>query len=398
MQSSGRRPALAGLGRLWYNRRFRAWLFQAVVLVLVLAVIVAMFGNASHALALRGIRTGFGFLTSETGFSISDSLWPFNSTDAFFVAFLVGLTNTLWVSAWGIVGATILGLLIGIARLSSNWLVARIALSYVEAFRNTPQLIQIILWYTVLTHFPSPKQAWHLSDWAYLSSRGLMVAWPVDHTVLLAAVAAFCMAVAVVVAWRRLTASRRRAAGIGVRSRWPTVALVVGAPLLVWLAAGAPMAIEFPTFRGFGFHGGVAFSTEFVALVLGLGLYIAAYIAEIVRAGILSVDRGQIEAGRAIGLHRFDLFRRIVLPQALRVIVPPVTAQYISLVKNSALGVAIGYPELFNITNSILVASGHTLECVLIMGMIYLAISFAIAAIMNVYNHVVYISRGAART
>lgn len=379
--------------RFWHNARFRAWLYQGLALALVLVVVVAMFGNASHALASRGIRTGFAFLSSEAGFSISESLWPFSSTDSFFDAFLVGLSNTLWISAVSIVGATLLGLFLGVARLSSNWLVARMALVYVEIFRNTPQLIQIVFWYTLMAHFPGSRQAWHLFDWVYLGNRGLLVAWPADRTGFLATVVAFLFALTVAVMLSRRTA-RRSTARSSMRGCWPGAALVVGMPVLVWLATGGSTSMEFPRLQGFNFRGGLALSSEFLALSLGLSLYIAAYIAEIVRAGIQSVDRGQIEAGRAIGLRNFELLRRIILPQALRVIVPPVTAQYISLVKNSSLGVAVGYPELFNVTNSVIVASGHTLECVFIMGAVYLAVSLAIAVVMNACNRAITI-RGA---
>lgn len=394
--SMDRRRKAGSPSRFWHNARFRAWLYQAVALVLVIAVAVAMFGNASQALALRGIRTGFGFLASEAGFSISESLWPFSSTNSFFDAFVVGLSNTVWISAVSIVGATILGLLLGLARLSSNWLVARMALAYVEVFRNTPQLIQIVFWYTLMAHFPASRQSWHLSDWVYLGNRGLVLAWPADRAAFLATAAAFLVAVVLAVMLSRRMA-KRSSAGFLASARWSGTALVVGVPLLVWLATGASTAMEFPRLRGFNFHGGLALSSEFLALSLGLSLYIAAYIAEIVRAGIQSVGRGQIEAGRAIGLRGFELLRRVVLPQALRVIVPPVTAQYISLVKNSSLGVAVGYPELFNITNSVIVESGHTLECVFIMGAMYLAISLAIAVIMNACNRAITI-RGATRS
>jgi len=387
--------AAAAKVKFWRSTRCRAWIYQIVALTLTLVILFAMFGNASHALALRGIRTGFGFLSHEAGFSISEALWPFSSTNSFFAAFLVGLANTLWISAVGIVGATILGVILGIARLSSNWLVARISLVYVEIFRNTPQLIQIIFWYALMSTLPANRHAWHVSNWLYLGNRGLQLAWPADRAALAASVAALCLAVAACILWSR-RAAKHPAARPKAPSLWIKALAIVGIPLAVWLIAGAPTAMDFPRLHGFNFRGGLALSPEFLALALGLSLYIAAYVAEIVRAGIQSVGRGQVEAGRAIGLRGFELLRRIVLPQALRVIVPPVTAQYISLVKNSSLGVAIGYPELFNITNSVIVASGHTLECVLIMGAVYLAISLAIAAVMNVYNHTIAIKGAAA--
>jgi general L-amino acid transport system permease protein len=377
-----------GLAKPWHSQSFRGWLYQIVAVGLLLAVAAAMAINASHTLAQRGIHTGFSFLFREAGFTISETMLPFASTDSFLHAFLAGLSNTLWISAISLVGATILGTLLGIARLSSNWLLARITLVYVEAFRNTPQLIQIIFWYTLLTLLPGARQAWHFDHWAYLSNRGLMLAWPADHRAVAGMAVALCAGFAASRVWSRWT-MKHRPAWTGRLVFWIGAALTFGAPLIAWGMAGAPTAIEVPQLRGFNFHGGIAFSPEFVALALGLSLYIAAYIAEIVRAGIQSVGRGQIEAGRAIGLRGFDLLRRIILPQALRVIVPPLTAQYISLVKTSSLGVAVGYPELFNLTNTIITASGHTLECVAIMGLIYLLIALAIAAVMNGYNRTI---------
>lgn len=385
------------LASVWHSLAFRAWLYQAAAVAVVLAVVSFMAGNAGHALALRGIHTGFGFLLHEAGFTIDETLLPFDSTDTFLRAFLAGFCNTLWVSAISLVGATVLGCLLGIARLSSNWLLARIALIYVEVFRNTPQLIQIVFWYTLLTHLPVARQAWHVSDWIYLSNRGLMVAWPADHAVLARAAVALLAAVALSCLGARWADARRRRTGRPVPVAPAVATLVIGLPLLAWAVSGAPMALDHPRLRGFNFHGGLVMSPEFLALGLGLSLYIAAYIAEIVRSGIQSVRRGQVEAGRAIGLGGFGLLRRIMLPQALRVIVPPITAQYISLLKTSSLGVAVGYPELFNVSNTIITISGHTLECVAIMGLVYLVTALGIAALMNLYNHAIAIRGGLVR-
>jgi general L-amino acid transport system permease protein len=394
-----RRPALQGrrsLAALWHSLGFRAWLYQAVAVAVVALIVFFMASNAGRALAMRGIHTGFGFLLHPAGFSIDETLLPFDSGDTFLRAFFAGFCNTLWVSALSLVGATILGCLLGIARLSSNWLLARISLIYVEVFRNTPQLIQIVFWYTLLTHLPVARQAWHVSDWLYLSNRGLMLAWLADHALAGRMAAALLLAIAGSWAWARWADARRRRTGRPLPVWLGTAALVIGLPLLVWALSGASMALEHPRLRGFNFHGGLVLSPEFMALGLGLSLYIAAYIAEIVRSGIQSVRRGQIEAGRAVGLSGFGLLRRIVLPQALRVIVPPITAQYISLLKTSSLGVAVGYPELFNVSNTIITISGHTLECVAIMGLVYLVTALGIAAVMNVYNHVIAIRGGRA--
>jgi general L-amino acid transport system permease protein len=370
---------------------FRGLVYQigAVALVVVVAAYMAI--NAEDALARRGIHFGFNFLFQAAGGSIGNTLLPFTATDSFFRAFLAGLINTLWVSAVSLVCATLLGMLLGIARLSSNWLVAKFASVYIECFRNTPQLVQIVFWFALITSLPHVRQAWHLSDWAYLSNRGLVIAWPAEHALVFWLGLAFLLGIALSVFVTRRADARQRRTGRVLPVFWIGLALVLGVPFVVWLLAGAPTALDMPHLRGFSFHGGVSLSGEFLALALGLSLYIAAYIAEIVRSGIQSVSRGQIEAGRAIGLDGANLYRKVIMPQALRVIVPPVTAQYISLVKTSSLGVLIGYPELFNVTNTVITLSGHTIESVLIMGLVYLLIALAISAAMNVYNKAIAI-------
>lgn len=380
----------------WRSQRFRGLIFQVAALVLVAGIVVYMADNATRAMALRGMQTGFGFLFNEANFTLAESVLPFASTDTFLQAFLAGLGNTLWVSLVSVILATVLGALLGIARLSTNWLVSRAALVYVEIFRNTPQLIQIVFWYTLSTLLPSARQAWHVSDWWFLSNRGMLLAWPADRAAFAAMCVALLIALALAFFWARWADARRQRTGRALpvfRVAAAGVVVLMGA---VWLAVGAPSAMDYPHLAGFNFRGGVALSPEFLALALGLVLYFAAYIAEIVRSGIQSVSRGQIEAGRAIGLHGAGLYRRVILPQALRVIVPPVTAQHISLLKTSALGVAIGYPELFNVTNTIITLSGHTIECVLIMGLVYLTLALVIAAVMNVLNGAIALRGGAA--
>jgi general L-amino acid transport system permease protein len=285
----------------------------------------------------------------------------------------------------------VLGVLIGLGRLSSNWMVARLASSYVEVFRNTPQLVQISFWYLLVTRLPPPRQAWSLDGFGFLSNRGLILTMPAyDPAWPLVAAAAIIGAAA---AWlfARLAAAHRRTTGRRLPVPAIAIALVAGLPAMTWLLAGGPIELDRPVLRGFNFHGGMTLPPEFIALFLGLSLYIAAFIAEIVRSGVQSVGRGQIEAARSIGLSGGDVQRWVILPQALRVIVPPAASQYVSLFKNSSLGVAIGYPELFNISNTVTTLSGHAIECVLIMAGIYLLISLVIAVLMNIYNQAVQI-------
>ena len=369
----------------------RSILYQALILVAVLGLFAWMVGNAQYALAKLGISTGFAFLAREAGFPISQTLISYTTSDSFLRAFIVAILNTLVVSVASVIGATLLGALIGVARLSSNWIVARLASSYVELFRNTPQLIQISFWYLLVTRLPPPRQAWSLDGIGFLSNRGLVLTAPAANPVWAWVVLA--VAFGVVATWllAKLVAARRRLTGRKV-SVWPlALAFLLGLPALVWLAGGAPTAVDAPVLQGFNFRGGVTLAPEFIALFLGLSLYIAAFIAEIVRAGIQSVGRGQIEAAHSIGLSTGDIYRRVILPQALRVMIPPAASQYVSLFKNSSLGVAIGYPELFTISNTVTTLSGHAIECVLIMAGVYLLISLVIAVIMNIYNRAIQI-------
>jgi general L-amino acid transport system permease protein len=385
-----KRPPLSPSG-LWHNVGFRGVLYQALVIVLVIAAVAYLLGNAQEAMTALGIATGFGFLTEESGVAIGETIIRYESDDSYARAYAAAVLNTLKVSIVSVVLATILGTLLGIARLSPNWLLAKLATLYVEGFRNTPQLVQIVFWYTLVVSMPSARQALTPFEGVYLSNRGLNLAWPAADPV--HGWMALAFALGCVGAWgvARLSRRRRRRTGRPFPVLGWGVALILGLPLAAWLAGGAPTAMEVPAMRGFNYRGGLALSSEFLALLLGLSLYIAAFIAEIVRSGIQSVDRAQIEAAKSIGLGKFDIYRKVILPQALRVIVPPATAQYVSLSKNSSLGTLIGYPELFNINNQIVTLSGHTIEAIGIMMAVYLTISFTIAAAMNLYNRAIQI-------
>ncbi len=376
---------------IWHDVGFRSWAYQIIVVFLIVGTGVYLIGNAQDALARRGISTGFDFLFRSAGFDIGEAPIAFKSTDSFLWAYAAGVLNTLKVSLIAIVFATIIGVLIGIARLSSNILVRMFASGYVELFRNTPQLLQLVFWYAIINQLPLAGQAISLFDMAYISNRGLVMPWPADSTAFALTLGALAFGCAGAAALLRWGAARRRRTGQALSLAGWSAAVVLGAPLATWIVQGAPTAFEIPQLQGFNFRGGVSISPEFLALLLGLSLYIASFIAEIVRSGIQSVSRGQIEAACAIGLKPSDIYRKIVLPQALRVMVPPASAQYVSLVKNSSLGVAIGYPELFNINNTIITLSGHTIEAIGIMMAIYLSISLIIAALMNLYNRSVQI-------
>ena len=356
-----------------------------------IAAFYYMFSNAQMAMEKRGISTGFDFLSEESGFAIGESVIPSSPEDTYLRAFVVAILNTLKVAGISLVIATVIGILIGLGRLSSNWMINKIASAYVELFRNTPQLVQIIFWYTIVTRLPSPRQAFNPIKGIFLCNRGLIFAWPQSdpvHIWMLGGLVAGGLGAYALGRWSNW---QWKKTGQFVSVFWYGLSLMIGIPLAIWFLGGAPLDMDLPSLRGFNYVGGLSLSPEFLGLATGLSLYIASFIAEIVRSGIQSVDRGQIEAARAIGLRPSFIFRIVTLPQALRVMVPPAAAQYVSLCKTSSLGVAIGYPELFNVNNTITTLSGNTMECVGIMMAVYLAISFTIALVMNWYNRLVQI-------
>ncbi|MEM8552926.1 MAG: ABC transporter permease subunit [Pseudomonadota bacterium] len=370
--------------RLWRDERMRAILFQVALIGGLAAVFFWGFQNARAALDARGISTGLGFLFERAGFDLSESVIPYGPNDTFLDAFLAGLGNTVFVSVAAIVLATVLGIVIGLARLSPNPLLSRLAAAYVELFRNTPQLVQIVFWYSLAIALPRVRDALDFGGGVFLSNRGLTFPWIGEPAVgnLVASVLGLSFLATLILVG---LPGRRRWRGTALLGLW---GVTLGVVVLGALTAG----LERPALTGFNFRGGATLSPEFLALFLGLGLYIAAFMAEIVRAGLLSVDRGQIEAARTLGLPPRKILASVRIPQALRVIVPPAAAQYISLIKNSSLGVAIGYPELFNISNSIATLSGQAIEAVTIMGCLYLATALGVSAIANAYNRVVQVT------
>jgi general L-amino acid transport system permease protein len=376
---------MRGFARSLRNRR-ALWL-QAALVVLILAVAWFFYDNARANIAAQRMKTGLDFFWNTAGFGVVQTLIPYDETSTYFRAFLVGLANTLLVSGFGIVFATVIGFLVGIGRLSSNWPLARLCGGYVELVRNLPLLFQILFWYlAVLATLPGPRDSFTLFG-IFVNSRGLILPRPLFAAGAEWVLAAFVVGVVIALAFRAL--ARRRQAETGELLPVGSVALVavVVLPLIVFLFAGAPISFEVPELRGFNFVGGMRLIPEFVALLIALSTYTAAFIAEIVRAGILAVARGQSEAAFSLGLPRRLSLRLIVVPQALRVIVPPLTNQYLNLTKNSSLAVAIGYPDFFALfTGTTLNQTGQAIEIIAITMLVYLSISLATSALMNWYN------------
>jgi general L-amino acid transport system permease protein len=372
-----------------YNRpRIRAVCYQLILLAAVLWLGFEFALNAKANLDAQKIASGFGFLDNTAGFGINQSLIPYNESDNYARVFFVGLLNTLLVAAIGIVLATILGFFVGIARLSRNWLAARLAGGYVELIRNLPLLFQILFWYlAVLGTLPGPRQSISLFGDIFLNNRGIIVPAPVAGEGASAVIAIFALSVIATIALRLWAKRRQVRIGRQFPLFWAGLALVVGPPLVALVVTGFPIGFERPELRGFNFVGGVRLLPEFIALLLALTTYTAAFIAEVVRAGVLAVPRGQTEAAFALGLRRGLTLRLIVVPQALRVIVPPLTNQYLNLTKNSSLAVAVGYPDLFAVfAGTTLHQTGQAIEIIAITMAVYLAISLFTSALMNWYN------------
>jgi general L-amino acid transport system permease protein len=374
---------------LYRDPRARSIFIQALFVLVLLWLGWELAANARSNLAAKGIVSGFGFLDNSAGFDVSQALIPYSPTDSVRRLYLVGLLNTLLVAVLGIVFATLLGFIIGIARLSSNWLVASIAGGYVELVRNLPLLFQLLFWYlAVLATLPAPRDSISVFGAIFLNNRGVVVPRPILGDGVGRVALAFAIGLLAVWALRRLARRRQAATGKTLPTFWLGLVLLVGLPLGVAVARGFPIGFEWPALQGFNFVGGWRVIPEFAALLIGLVIYTAAFIAETVRGGILAVARSQSEAAYALGLSRRLTMRLVVIPQALRVIIPPLTSHYLNLTKNSSLGVGIGYPDLFAVfAGTALNQSGaQVIEIMAITMATYLALSLATSALMNFYN------------
>ncbi|MCL4757527.1 MAG: amino acid ABC transporter permease [Rhodocyclaceae bacterium] len=368
--------------------KIRGWVFQVLAVLTVAGFGWYLFQNTQTNLAQRGITSGFAFLNNTAGFGILQSLIEYTETDTYARVFVIGLLNTLLVSFLGIVFATILGFIIGIARLSPNWLISRLAAVYIEIFRNIPPLLQIFFWYfAVLRAMPSPRQSIVFFDTVFLNIRGLYLPAPSATGAYPAFIASVVIAVIVCIVISRWARALREATGQPFPVLVTCISLLVAMPAFTIVVFGNPFVWTLPELRGFNFVGGMAIIPELVALTFALTLYTAAFIAENVRSGIQAVSHGQTEAARSLGLRPGHTLRLVIIPQALRVIIPPLTSQYLNLAKNSSLAAAIGYPDLVSLfAGTVLNQTGQAIETIAITMSVYLAISLSISMIMNWYN------------
>ena len=368
------------------NDQFKGLLWQILVIGIAVGIILYLWSNAIHNLSVRRISTGFAFLGREAGMPISDTWIAYSPKDTYLWAFIVGIVNTLRVAAIGIVLATILGTLIGIARLSTNWLLSRLAAIYVETLRDIPLLLQVLFWYVLMQGLPPARGAWKPVAGVFLSNRGLVIPGiPLEESQF--AIIGLAVLGFAVFWWIRRQLIAKQIADGQPRLIWPYgVLLVIVLPALVSWLSGVSWTISMPQLRGFNFAGGWVVAPEYFALLIALVTYTSAFIAEIVRSGIQAVHKGQWDASLALGMKRGFVLQKIVLPQALRVIIPPLTSQYLNLTKNSSLAVAIGYQDIVSVANTTLNQTGQAIESIALIMLVFLTISLSISLFMNWYN------------
>ena len=370
------------------NNETRAIAFQVITLLIIAFVIYSGISNLMFDIEAREIHTGFAFLSNRAGFDINESMITYTPEHSNLQVFYVGLINTLVVAVVGIIFATIIGLIIGIARLSNNWLISKLAGGYIELFRNIPILIQILFWYNIaLLTLPSPRGSFSFFDSIFINKRGVYVPEPVSEPGFVWVLIAFALGIVLTVFMRRHFRKKHDETGVHVNTLGYTIGLLFGLPLVVFFLLGSPMYLDYPSLQGFNFKGGRTFSPEFLALTFALSVYTATYIAEAIRSGIEAVNKGQKEAAAALGLTQTQSLKLVVLPQALRVAIPPTINQYLNLTKNSSLATAIGYPELMSaFGGTVLNQVGQAVEILGMTMAVYLVISLCISLLLNIVN------------
>jgi general L-amino acid transport system permease protein len=382
-------PRLPARVAFYNDPRVRSAAYQVALAAIIGLLVYGAVTNAIEHLQRAHIASGFGFWNQAAGFDISQTLIDYSATvSTYGRAFWVGLLNTLLVAGIGIVLATVLGFIVGISRLSTNWLVSKAATGYVEIIRNIPLLLQLLFWYNaVLKTLPDIRDSFRIPGGGFLNNRGLMLPSPVLAPGFVAVEIAFAVAIVAIVAFAIWARRRQERTGQQAPVFLIGLAVIVGLPTAALLATGFPVSFDYPQAGRFNITGGVDVLPEFAALLLGLVIYTAAFIAEVVRAGILAVSKGQVEAAGSLGLRPGPTLRLIVVPQAMRVIIPPLTSQYLNLIKNSSLAVAIGYPDLVQVfTGTVLNQTGQAVEVVAITMLVYLFISLVTSFLMNIYN------------
>ena len=381
-------PSIKPTKNWYYNPTVRSVIYQILAIIAVISFFAYIISNTLYNLESRGISTGFDFLNHPAGFGIIQSLIPYDETYSYGTTFFVGLFNTLLVSGLGVVLATILGFSIGVARLSNNWLVAKFASVYIEIFRNIPLLLQILFWYfAVLRSLPGPRQSFEFFQSLYVNVRGVYLPKPILESGFGWVFAAIIVAVCAAIAVSRYNKKRQISTGINLPVGLINTAIIIILPVLAYYLANSPVSWDIPALKGFNFRGGITITPEFLALLFALTMYTAAFIAEIVRSGIESIDKGQTEAAQASGLSQKLILKLVIIPQALRVIIPPLTSQYLNLIKNSSLATAIGYPDLVSVfSGTTLNQTGQAIEIIFMTMAVYLTISLAVSVLMNIYN------------
>ncbi len=371
-----------------YNKTFRAIFFQFIIVTLLVIGLWFIFTNLFINIEARGIKTGFGFLNERAGFEISESPIAFDSNSTFFDSFLVGISNTLYVSIIGIIFSTIIGVIIGVARLSKNFLVSKFASTYIEIFRNIPLLLQILFWYNVvLASLPNPRQSIQFGADMILNNRGFSVPKPIMEDAFSFVIISFFASVIMVIYLHKIVKKKFEETGKNTFLLPWDILILTTIPLLVYLLAGSPLSFEVPELKGFNYVGGMTYTPEFLALAFSLSIYTATFTAEAVRSGIEAVDHGQKEASIDLGLSKYQALKFIVLPQAIRIAWPPIISQFLNVVKNSSLATAIGYPELVTIfSGTALNQTGQAIEIILMTMSVYLLISLIISLILNYVN------------
>lgn len=372
----------------WNDPKVRSLISQALLIIVVGWLVYEMVNNTIINLEKQNIASGFGFLSTTAGFGIIQSLIHYTEESSYGTAFLVSLINTLLVAFIGVLLATIIGFIVGIARLSNNWVIAKLATVYVEVIRNIPLLLQIFFWYfAVLRSVPSPRNSLNAFDSIFVNMRGIYFPKPIFEAGAGSIGIAFVFGLVATFFIRRWARKRQESTGQQFPVFLTSVGLIIGLPILAFFAAGAPASLDYPSLKGFNFTGGLVIIPEFVALLLALSIYTASFIAEIVRAGILAVSHGQTEAAHALGLRNGPTLRLVVIPQAMRVIIPPLTSQYLNLTKNSSLAVAIAYPDLVSVfAGTILNQTGQAVEILCLTMAVYLTLSIVTSIFMNWYN------------